>query len=133
MDGIEKNFGAFSTCETADRFMVLIMRRLKTGGRAAVVLPDGLLFGESIKTNLLFFTRGEPTQAIWYYEYPYSESYKSCSKTRPMRIAEFDTEKVWWTDREETEQALAGRYRHHQGQQLQPRQQEPEHGRCRAG
>lgn len=31
--------------ETADLFMALILQRLKQGGRAAVVLPDGFLFG----------------------------------------------------------------------------------------
>ncbi len=51
-DGIEKNFGSFSTRETADLFLVLIMRRLKRDGRAAVVLPDGFLFGEGIKTRI---------------------------------------------------------------------------------
>ena len=28
------------------------MQLLKTGGRAAVVLPDGFLFGEGIKTRI---------------------------------------------------------------------------------
>ncbi|WP_337438883.1 class I SAM-dependent DNA methyltransferase, partial [Acidaminococcus fermentans] len=32
--------------ETADLFMALIMQRLKKDGRAAVVLPDGFLFGQ---------------------------------------------------------------------------------------
>ena len=135
-DGIEKNFGSFSTRETADLFLVLIMRRLKIDGRAAVVLPDGFLFGEGIKTrikeklleecnlhtivrlpngvfnpytgiktNLLFFTKGEPTKEIWYYEHPYPEGAKSYNKTRPMRIEEFEPEKEWWSNREENEQA----------------------------
>ena len=44
--------------ETADLFMALIMYRLKEGGRAAVILPDGFLFGTdgaklTIKTRLL--------------------------------------------------------------------------------
>jgi type I restriction-modification system DNA methylase subunit len=100
---------------------------LKEGGRAAVVLPDGFLFGEGmktrlkekllaecnlhtivrlpngvfnpytgIKTNLLFFTKGRPTEQIWYYEHPYPEGYKSYSKTKPMRFAEFATEIDWW-------------------------------------
>ena len=34
-----------SSSETADLFMVLIMYRLKKSGRAAVILPDGFLFG----------------------------------------------------------------------------------------
>jgi type I restriction enzyme M protein len=52
-DGIEKNFPAdYQTRETADLFLVLILHLLKPGGRAAVVLPDGTLFGEGIKTRI---------------------------------------------------------------------------------
>jgi len=52
-DGIESNFPQrFRTRETADLFLALIIRLLKPGGRAAVVLPDGSLFGEGIKTRL---------------------------------------------------------------------------------
>lgn len=136
-DGIESNFPAsYRTRETADLFLVLIMRILKPGGRAAVVLPDGTLFGEGvktrikedllrdcnlhtivrlpkgvfnpytgIKTNLLFFQKGAPTEHIWYYEHPYPEGVKSYNKTRPMRIEEFEAEKAWWNNREETTQA----------------------------
>lgn len=39
--------------ETADLFMSVIMYRLKKGGRAAVVLPDGFLFGtDNTKANI---------------------------------------------------------------------------------
>lgn len=52
-DGIESNFPQhFRTKETADLFLALIVRILKPGGRAAVVLPDGSLFGEGVKTRL---------------------------------------------------------------------------------
>ena len=52
-DGIESNFPAhFRTRETADLFLALIIRLLKPGGRAAVVLPDGSLFGEGVKTRI---------------------------------------------------------------------------------
>jgi len=52
-DGIENNFPAnFRTRETADLFMALIIKLLKTEGRAAVVLPDGFFFGEGMKTRL---------------------------------------------------------------------------------
>ena len=52
-DGIESNFPQhFRTKETADLFLALIVRLLKPGGRAAVVLPDGSLFGEGVKTRL---------------------------------------------------------------------------------
>jgi len=127
-DGIEQNFpSAYRTRETADLFLVLIMRLLQDRGRAAVVLPDGFLFGEGIKTrikekllgecnlhtivrlpngvfnpytgiktNLLFFDKGQPTEAVWYFEHPYPEGYKSYSKTKPIRIEEFELEKAWW-------------------------------------
>ncbi len=126
--GIEANFPAdVRTKETADLFLVLMVELLKQHGRAAVVLPDGTLFGEGvktrikeklltecnlhtivrlpngvfapytgIKTNLLFFTKGQPTKDIWYYEHPYPAGYKSYSKTKPIRIDEFDAEKAWW-------------------------------------
>jgi type I restriction enzyme M protein len=52
-DGIETNFPAtFRTRETADLFLVLNMHLLRDGGRAAVVLPDGFLFGEGIKSRI---------------------------------------------------------------------------------
>jgi type I restriction enzyme M protein len=52
-DGIESNFPKqFQTRETADLFLALIIRLLKPTGRAAVVLPDGSLFGEGVKTRL---------------------------------------------------------------------------------
>jgi type I restriction enzyme M protein len=136
-DGIQANFPAsFRTKETADLFMVLILTLLKDGGRAAVVLPDGFLFGEGVKTrikekllsecnlhtivrlpngvfapytgirtNLLFFTKGEPTKEIWYFEHPYPEGQKSYSKTKPIRIEEFELEKQWWGNRVENEYA----------------------------
>jgi type I restriction enzyme M protein len=51
--GIENNFPTqFRTRETADLFLALIIRLLRPGGRAAVVLPDGSLFGEGVKTRL---------------------------------------------------------------------------------
>ena len=143
-DGIENNFPAnLRTRETADLFMALIVKRLKVDGRAAVVLPDGFLFGEGmktrlkellttecnlhtivrlpngvfnpytgIKTNILFFTKGKPTEHVWYYEHPYPDGVKNYNKTKPMSFEEFKTEQEWWGDesddfssRKETEQA----------------------------
>ncbi len=136
-DGIETNFPTnMQTKETADLFLQLIIHLLKPGGRAALVLPDGTLFGEGVKTrikekllkecdlhtivrlpegvfkpyatistNLLFFTKGDKTKEVWYYEHPYPEGYKSYSKTKPMRIEEFEPEKKWWHDRKENEYA----------------------------
>lgn len=130
-DGIETNFlKKYQTRETADLFMALIMHLLKfDGGRAAVVLPDGFLFGEGVKTtlkrelmdefnlhtivrmpkgvfspytsintNILFFEKGGPTKTVWFFEHPYPEGYKSYSRSKPLRIKEFDQqEKKWWS------------------------------------
>jgi len=126
--GTENNFPAdVRTKETADLFLVLIKHLLKNQGRAALVLPDGTLFGEGvksrikeqllqecnlhtivrlpngvfspytgIKTNLLFFTKGQPTKDIWYYEHQYPAGAKNYNKTKPIRIEEFEVEKAWW-------------------------------------
>ena len=59
----------------------------------------------SVATNLLFFTKGEPTQSIWYYEHQLPEGYKAYSKTKTIQLAEFDTLKSWWANREANEQA----------------------------
>ena len=135
--GIEANFpSTFRTKETADLFLVLVTHMLKPGGRAAIVLPDGFLFGEGVKTrikeklmtdcnlhtivrlpngvfspytnintNLLFLTKGEPTKEIWYFEHPLPKGYKNYSKTKPIRIEEFDLEKEWWDKREVSQNA----------------------------
>ncbi|MEO6095207.1 MAG: class I SAM-dependent DNA methyltransferase [Fibrobacteria bacterium] len=127
-DGIEANYPAeFRTRETADLFLVLLMKILKPGGRAGLVLPDGTLFGEGVKTrikenllkecnlhtivrlpngvfnpytgirtNLLFFTKGPATEAVWYYEHPYPPGAKSYNKGKPIRIEEFEAERAWW-------------------------------------
>ena len=52
-EGIESNFpSSFRTRETADLFLIYIMKMLKPQGRAGVVLPDGSLFGEGVKTRI---------------------------------------------------------------------------------
>ncbi|MFO7557541.1 MAG: N-6 DNA methylase [Desulfobacterales bacterium] len=59
----------------------------------------------SVATNLLFFTKGEPTQNVWYWQHKLPEGYKAYSKTKPIQSAEFDQLKEWWNKREESEQA----------------------------
>jgi len=52
-DGVENNFPAtFRTKETADLFVVYMIRVLKDGGRAAIVLPDGSLTGDGVKQRI---------------------------------------------------------------------------------
>lgn len=143
-DGVGSNYPTeLKTRETADMFIALIIKKLlKENGRAAVVLPDGFLFGDgikgtlkklllrdcnlhtiirlpkgvfapytTIKTNLLFFTKGSitddedgnqrfHTETIWFYEHPYPTGYKSYSKTKPIRIEEFKLEQDWWGNEE---------------------------------
>lgn len=52
-DGIQSNFpNHLRSHETADLFLALIIRLLNDGGRAAVVLPSGILFGDGVKVRL---------------------------------------------------------------------------------
>lgn len=136
-DGVETNYPAqFRTTESADLFLLLMIRCLKNGGCGAIVLPDGSLTGDGVKqrireeflaqcnvhtivrlpnsvfqpyasvaTNLLFFTKGEPTREIWYWEHKLPEGQKSYSKTKPIQKSEFDPLKKWWNSRTETSQA----------------------------
>ena len=136
-DGVETNYPAqFRTTESADLFLLLMIRYLRDGGRAAIVLPDGSLTGDGVKqrirqefleqcnvhtivrlpnsvfqpyasvaTNLLFFTKGEPTKEIYYWEHKLPEGQKSYSKTKPIQKKEFDSLKAWWNNRLENEQA----------------------------
>ncbi len=58
-DAVKNNFPAdLRSSETADLFIDVIMYRLKKNGRAAVIIPDGFLFGQdnakvAIKTKLI--------------------------------------------------------------------------------
>ncbi len=57
----------------------------------------------SVATNLLFFTKGTPTREIWYYEHRLPEGQKAYSKTRPIRLEEFQSIKDWWENRTESD------------------------------
>lgn len=132
-DGIETNFPTtFRTKETADLFLVLIIQLLKDGGRSALVLPDGFLSGDgiktrikeklledcnlhtivrlpnsvfapytSIKTNLLFFTKGSPTKNIWFYEQRLPTGVKAYNKTKPMKFSDLNELTTWWGNSED--------------------------------
>lgn len=136
-DGIETNYPqSYRTTESADLFLLLMIRLLKRDGRAAIVLPDGSLTGDGVKarirehwlsecnlhtvvrlpnsvfqpyasvaTNLLFFTKGKPTQEIWYWQHQLPEGVKAYSKTKPIQKSEFEGLKAWWNHRVENEQA----------------------------
>ncbi len=136
-DGVQTNYPLnFRTTESADLFLLLMIRYLKEGGRAAIVLPDGSLTGDGVKqrirqnflencnvhtivrlpnsvfqpyasvaTNLLFFTRGEPTKEIWYWEHKLPEGAKAYSKTKTIQKSEFEGLKKWWNKRKAGDQA----------------------------
>ena len=57
----------------------------------------------TVATNLLFFEKGKPTKNIWYYEHKLPEGQKSYSKTKPIRVEEFDPIKKWWKKRKESD------------------------------
>ena len=99
-------------------FLQHMMLSLKSGGRAAVVLPDNVLFeggaGETIrkrllsdfnlhtilrlptgifyaqgvKANVLFFTKGTPTKDVWFYDY--RTDIKHTLATNPMQRHHLD-------------------------------------------
>jgi type I restriction enzyme M protein len=130
-DGTQSNFPKrFQTKDTALLFLVLFIHLLKDGGRAGIVLPDGVLFGEGVaakvkkellekcnlhtivrlpqgvfnpyagvNTNLVFFTKGEPTKEVWYYQLPLSDGLKQYTKNRGITDAEFESVKKWWPNR----------------------------------
>ena len=100
--------------ETAYMFMQHFIKMLRAGGRAGIVikntflsngdaretrkmliencnlhtildLPSGVFTGAGVKTVVLFFTKGEPTQKIWYYKMN-----KHFTKTQPLTEADME-------------------------------------------
>lgn len=99
-------------------FLQHMMVSLKQGGRAAVVLPDNVLFegnagetvrkellknfnlhtilrlptgifyAQGVKANVLFFTKGTPTKDIWYFDY--RTGVKHTLATNPMQRHHLD-------------------------------------------
>ena len=130
-DRVETNFPQnFRTTESADLFLVLMIRYLNDGGRAGIVLPDGSLTGEGVKQrirqhlletcNLHTIVRlpnsvFQPYASVatnmlffekgWYWEHKLPEGVKAYSKTKPILKREFDGLKDWWKKREENERA----------------------------
>ncbi|OWK73102.1 DNA methyltransferase [Flavobacteriaceae bacterium JJC] len=57
----------------------------------------------TVNTNLIFFEKGKSTKEIWYYEHTLPEGQKAYSKTKPIRISEFEPIKDWWHNRKEND------------------------------
>lgn len=133
-EGVETNFPANLRCkESADLFVVLMMKLLKHNGRAAIVLPDGSIKGDggrirekllkecnvhtivrlpetsffpaTVSTTLLFFEKGAATKDIWYWQHNLPMGQKSYSKTKPLEFYEFKKLIEWWDNRVENDNA----------------------------
>jgi len=77
----------FRTSETA--FLQTKKKLLEDCNVWSIVsLPAGVFVaaGASVKTNLVFLTKGEPTEKIWYYDL----SDVKASKKKPLTISHFD-------------------------------------------
>ncbi len=71
-----------------------------------VRLGDGVFAPYTdIPSNLIFFDTEKQTDKIWFYEICVPEEKKKYSKSKPLRIEEFDNLKKWWTKRKENENA----------------------------
>ena len=101
------------TSDNQVNFLQHIMSIVKTGGRVGVVLPDsvltdqgatakvreklmkdynlhtilrlptGIFYANGVKTNVLFFDKGEPTKDIWVYDY--RTGIKHTMATKPLK------------------------------------------------
>ncbi|MBQ3139402.1 MAG: N-6 DNA methylase [Ruminococcus sp.] len=110
--------GFIETSDNQVNFLQHIMSIVKTGGRVGVVLPDsvltdggatkkvrdklmknynlhtilrlptGIFYANGVKTNVLFFEKGKPTQDIWVYDY--RTDIKHTMATKPMTRAHLD-------------------------------------------
>jgi type I restriction enzyme M protein len=71
-----------------------------------VRLPNGVFAPyTSIPTNLLFFDRSGPTEAIWFYEHALPEGKKNYTKTQPLQFDEFKSCLAWWSQRKASDRA----------------------------
>ena len=126
--GIRGNFPEDKqTAETALLFLQLIMRKLRRQprpGRAAVVVPNGTLFGDGVcarikedllrEFNLHTIVRlpngvfspytGIPTNVL-FFDTPLPEGRKNYTKTQPLQFDEFEDCIVWWNKRGENDHA----------------------------
>ncbi|MBM3316176.1 N-6 DNA methylase, partial [candidate division WOR-3 bacterium] len=135
---------AYKTGATQVLFLQHVIDSLKPGGRAGIVLDEGVLFrtnetafvqtkrklldecdlwaiislppgtfinaGAGVKANLLFFTKGRPTEQVWYYDI----SDVKVTKKQPLTRDRFDdffrlvpkreeSERTWSVPRAELE------------------------------
>lgn len=62
-----------------------------------VRLPQGVFAPYTlIPSNLLFFEKGRPTEEVWFYEVSLPEGRRGYTKTKPLRVEEFEPCVEWW-------------------------------------
>lgn len=129
---VQQNFDV-RTGETAYMFMQHFIKMLKTGGRAGIVikntflsngdaaavrrklleecnvhtildLPQKIFTGAGVHTVVLFFTKGEPTKKIWYYQLNLN---RTVGKINPLEEWELDDFVNLYKTKPETENSWA--------------------------
>jgi type I restriction enzyme M protein len=84
------------------RLKELIMEKCNL--HTIVRLPQGVFNPYAgVRTSLFFFTKGEPTKDIWFYEMPLPTGIKQYTKGRPITNEDFEPVKDWWNNRIENE------------------------------
>lgn len=130
---IPANFPAgMRTAETSWLFLQLVMAKISKSstGRAAVVVPNSVLFNEGVGAKIkaqllkdfnlhtvvrlpngvfspytlipsnLLFFERGTTKDVWFYEHPLPEGRKNYTKTKPLRFEEFAECAAWWGGRD---------------------------------
>ncbi len=59
----------------------------------------------TIPTNVLFFTKGEPTESVWFYEVLPPDGRKLFTKTRPLAYEDMKEFRRWWQEPHDTASA----------------------------
>ena len=83
-DKVETNFPVnFRTTESADLFLMLMVRYLKDGGRAGIVLPDGSLTGDGVKQRIRqhFLGKLQPAYNCSFAELSFSTLCQCCHES----------------------------------------------------
>lgn len=89
---------------TGDGVKIRIREKLLTDCNLHTIirLPNSVFAPyATVATNLLFFTKGEPTKEVWYYELALPDGQKSYSKTKPMRAEDLEPINIWWNNKTE--------------------------------
>ncbi|MEI6132402.1 MAG: N-6 DNA methylase [Bacillota bacterium] len=92
----------------SDGFNEAVKKKLLKGFNVHTILrfPKGVFEPYTdIETNIIFFDNNGHTSEVWYFEHPLPQGYKNYTKTRPLKIEEFELERSWWNNRIENENA----------------------------